>query len=104
MIRLLAAFALAVLAGIGTAGAQSYPSRPLTIIVPFPAGGATDVLTRFLAERMRLTLDQPVGMLGGITPRAAAKTQNGREKLVNWLKFLENQRPPSRRRRSYGII
>jgi tripartite-type tricarboxylate transporter receptor subunit TctC len=59
MIRLLVAFMFAVLAG-ATATAQGYPTRPVTIIVPFPAGGATDVLTRFLAERMRLALDQPI--------------------------------------------
>jgi tripartite-type tricarboxylate transporter receptor subunit TctC len=44
----------------GNATAQSYPSRPLTMIVPFPAGGATDTLARFLAERMRAILGQPV--------------------------------------------
>jgi tripartite-type tricarboxylate transporter receptor subunit TctC len=60
MIRFLAVFVLAVFTGTGIAAAQGYPSRPLTIIVPFPAGGATDVLTRFLADRMRLALDQPV--------------------------------------------
>ena len=42
------------------ASAQSYPSRPVTIIVPTPAGGATDVIARLLAERMRTTLGQPV--------------------------------------------
>src|SRR5437016_7714950 len=42
------------------AAAQTYPSRPITIIVPFPAGGATDTLTRFLAEQMRPMLGQPI--------------------------------------------
>src|SRR5947208_10163507 len=42
------------------AHAQVYPSRPITMIVPFPAGGATDTLARLLAERMRGTLGQPV--------------------------------------------
>jgi tripartite-type tricarboxylate transporter receptor subunit TctC len=60
MIRIFVASILAVLSGTGIAAAQVYPSRPLTIIVPFPAGGATDVLTRFLAERMRVTLGQPI--------------------------------------------
>jgi len=31
---------------------QSYPSRPVTMIVPFPAGGAADVIARIMAERM----------------------------------------------------
>jgi tripartite-type tricarboxylate transporter receptor subunit TctC len=45
---------------IGSAGAQNYPTRPITMIVPFPAGGATDTLARYLAEQMRETLGQPV--------------------------------------------
>src|SRR5215470_12739501 len=43
-----------------TALAQSYPSRPINMIVPFPAGGATDTLGRLLGERMRSSLGQPV--------------------------------------------
>ena len=35
------------------ARAQAYPSRPITIVVPYPAGGPTDTLARILAERMR---------------------------------------------------
>jgi tripartite-type tricarboxylate transporter receptor subunit TctC len=42
------------------ARAQAYPSRPLTMIVPFPAGGATTTLARILAEHMKETLGQPV--------------------------------------------
>ena len=44
----------------GSARAQDYPTRPITMIVPFPAGGATDTLARFLAERMRAILGQPL--------------------------------------------
>jgi tripartite-type tricarboxylate transporter receptor subunit TctC len=40
--------------------AQSYPSRPITIMVAFPPGGATDVIARNLAERMKVSLGQPV--------------------------------------------
>src|SRR5438046_6744546 len=42
------------------AGAQSYPTRPITVIVPYPAGGPTDVLTRILAERLKTALGQPI--------------------------------------------
>ena len=65
------------------AQAQSYPSRPITIVVPFPAGGPTDALARILAERMRGPLGQPViienptgagGTIGtGPVARAAAR-------------------------------
>jgi tripartite-type tricarboxylate transporter receptor subunit TctC len=44
----------------GFAAAQSYPARPITMIVPFAAGGATDTLARFLAEQMRPVLGQPI--------------------------------------------
>ncbi len=60
MKRALAAVALATLLGIAVAPAQTYPSRPVSMIVPFPAGGATDTLARFLAERMKQSLGQPV--------------------------------------------
>jgi tripartite-type tricarboxylate transporter receptor subunit TctC len=52
--------ALVGLAWAGMAAAQNYPTRAMTIIVPFPAGGATDTLARFLAEKMRAILGQPV--------------------------------------------
>jgi tripartite-type tricarboxylate transporter receptor subunit TctC len=40
--------------------AQAYPTRPVHIIVPFPAGGATDVIARVVAEPMRKSLGQPI--------------------------------------------
>ena len=59
--RVLASAAIAATLGIAaSATAQVYPSRPITIIVPFAAGGPGDTLTRILAERMRVSLGQPV--------------------------------------------
>lgn len=40
--------------------AQSFPTKPLTLIVPFPGGGSTDVMNRILAEKLREQLGQPV--------------------------------------------
>jgi tripartite-type tricarboxylate transporter receptor subunit TctC len=60
--RLLTAMA-AILFGLGWTGgavAQDYPARPVTMIVPFPAGGATDTVARYLAEQMRGILGQSV--------------------------------------------
>ncbi|SHG60093.1 Bug family tripartite tricarboxylate transporter substrate binding protein [Bradyrhizobium erythrophlei] len=62
MRKLLAAMVATVL-GLSCAGiavAQTYPTHPITMIVPFPAGGATDTLARFLAEKMRGILGQPI--------------------------------------------
>jgi tripartite-type tricarboxylate transporter receptor subunit TctC len=42
------------------ASAQVYPSRPITMIVPFPAGGPSDVIGRVVAERLRVSLGQPI--------------------------------------------
>jgi tripartite-type tricarboxylate transporter receptor subunit TctC len=40
--------------------AQTYPARPITMVVPFPAGGSTDAVARIVAERMRVSLGQPI--------------------------------------------
>jgi len=48
------------LALIGAAAAQDYPTRQIVVIVPFPAGGSTDILARILSEPMRQALGQPV--------------------------------------------
>lgn len=55
------AFAAAVLFALGTgiALAQGYPTHPVKIVVPFPAGGGTDALTRFIAHGLEHRLGQP---------------------------------------------
>ena len=61
--RRLLAMLIAILMGPALAGAafaQAYPARPITMIVPFPAGGATDTLARYLGENMRGLLGQPI--------------------------------------------
>ena len=60
MKRLIAAAIVAALAGSAPASAETFPSRPITIIVPFAAGGPTDALARILGDHMRQTLRQPI--------------------------------------------
>jgi tripartite-type tricarboxylate transporter receptor subunit TctC len=83
--RKLLKFALAVPAMVGVPGAwqmafaQAYPSRPVRIVVPFPAGGTTDVVARIVAQRMGESMGQPFvvenrgGAAGSIGADAVAK-------------------------------
>jgi tripartite-type tricarboxylate transporter receptor subunit TctC len=56
----LAASAAVIPAATRIARAQTYPSRPITMVMPFAAGGPGDVIGRVLAERMRGSLGQPI--------------------------------------------
>ncbi|MGA8962058.1 MAG: tripartite tricarboxylate transporter substrate-binding protein, partial [Pseudolabrys sp.] len=74
------AFAFIVLCGsFDFAGADDYPTRPITLIVPFPPGGSTTVMARNVADKMSATLGQPVvvenrgGAGGTIGTRSVAK-------------------------------
>jgi tripartite-type tricarboxylate transporter receptor subunit TctC len=60
MRALWAALSLLVIAGGAEVEAQTYPSRPITLVVPFPPGGSTDSAARIMAERMRATLGQSI--------------------------------------------
>jgi tripartite-type tricarboxylate transporter receptor subunit TctC len=92
MSKLFAIAIAATLAMIGGATAEDYPSRTITLVVPFPAGGGTSVLARVLAEQMRAELGQTVivenvsGAGGSIgVARAARATPDGYTLLFgNW--------------------
>jgi tripartite-type tricarboxylate transporter receptor subunit TctC len=58
----LAAFAIASVPATALAQASGYPAKPITIIVPFSAGGGVDVMTRLLAEKLRASLGQVVNV------------------------------------------
>jgi len=60
MVRLFSATLCAIVLAIASAAAQPFPSRPITMIVPYPPGGPTDTLARIFAERLRASLGQPV--------------------------------------------
>jgi tripartite-type tricarboxylate transporter receptor subunit TctC len=59
-VAVLAAIAIAPAAAQNASDAQSFPSRPIRIIVPFPAGGPTDINARIIAQRMSEDFKQPV--------------------------------------------
>jgi tripartite-type tricarboxylate transporter receptor subunit TctC len=59
-LRRFAAAIAFVLASAGSAAAGTFPSRPLTLVVPLGVGGSTDVIGRLIAEGMRAALGQPV--------------------------------------------
>ena len=74
-----AALSVAALGGAAPALAQDYPTRPITLIVPFPAGGGVDAMARIVADRLTAALGQQVvidnrgGVAGVLGMRAAAK-------------------------------
>ena len=72
---------VATLALVGSAEAQGYPSHPITMIVPFPAGGPTDTIGRVVADGMRHSLGQPIvienvsGAAGSLGTGRIARTE-----------------------------
>ena len=74
---LAAALLAACLLATGAASAQTYPNRPITLLVPFPPGGATDTIARILQDPMQKALGQTivienVGGAGGMIAAARA--------------------------------
>jgi tripartite-type tricarboxylate transporter receptor subunit TctC len=60
MRKLFVAVAFALIGAIASAHAETFPSRPITLIVPFPPGGSTDFAARLMADKMGAALGQPV--------------------------------------------
>lgn len=66
---------------VGTAGAQTFPSRPLTLVVPYPAGGGVDSMARLVGQKLSIALKQQVvvdnrgGGNGNVGTRAVAKAE-----------------------------
>src|ERR1700676_5496023 len=79
LLATLATLALAVMAAPGAA--QDYPSRPITLIVPYTAGGGNDLMARTAAEKMSKALGQQIvienrgGAGGSIATRQVAKAE-----------------------------
>ena len=89
----IAAFA-ALTATIATASAQNYPTKPVTMIIPFAAGGPTDVLGRVMAQRMSEILGQQVvvenvGGAGGMT--GSKRVADARPTVTPWLGTVGTQ-------------
>jgi tripartite-type tricarboxylate transporter receptor subunit TctC len=55
-----AAFVLASVTGSGIAQAQDYPTKPITVIIPFAGGSASDVVSRIMLEKMSKSMGQPI--------------------------------------------
>ena len=94
----LAVGAAALPAASRIAGAQAYPTRPITMVVPFAAGGGADVIGRILIDRMRVSLGQPViienvsGANGSIgVGRVARAAPDGYTLVIgNWQTHVAN--------------
>jgi hypothetical protein len=81
----LAAGALALPAVSRIARAQAYPTRPITMIVPFPAGGAADVIGRVVAEQMGKLLGQPVIVENFLGSGRKHRCRPRRSRAARWL-------------------
>src|SRR5262245_12585995 len=90
LVRALAASMLLANLAVGTAWAQTYPNHPITMLVPFPPGGATDAIARIIQDVMSKSLGQPIVMenIGGAggtiaAARAARAEPNGYTVIIH---------------------
>jgi tripartite-type tricarboxylate transporter receptor subunit TctC len=92
----IAATIVVAVGSVGGAHAQAYPSRPITMVVPFPAGGPTDTLARILSERMKGSLGQAVvietvtgaGASIGVARAAQAAPDGYTLSIGNWTSHV----------------
>ena len=94
--KTLVMIALAFIAA-SSAAAQTYPSRPVTMVVPFAPGGPTDTIARILAEPMRGFLGQPViveNVSGAGGSIGVGRVEKHREAAAIPTRRLHVERPP----------
>ena len=91
------ATATALVQGIGAATAQTYPVKPIRVVVPFPAGGGIDTVARILTPKLTESLGQPavvdnrVGASGTIGTEAVAKAPpDGYTLLATFASHAQN--------------
>jgi tripartite-type tricarboxylate transporter receptor subunit TctC len=97
-ILLPASLAIVAMGNAEPTSAQGYPSRPITVVVPNPAGGPMDTVARIIAERMRARLGQPIiienvpGAAGSIgTGRVARAAGDGYTlSFGGWSQYVAN--------------
>jgi hypothetical protein len=69
---------------------RSMSDRPDEPLLPVDATAMAEAFNRIKEAHYRRTLDEPVPMLGNRTPRECARSKQGRKKLANWIKEIEN--------------
>src|SRR2546430_4615766 len=92
--------AIALLAAAASAGAQTYPAKPVKLIVPWPPAGVSDILARALAQGMTGASGQPVIALPHPRPRVSPPPPGGPGPVER-----EGTRPqPSSRQNSHSLL
>src|SRR5919108_4507185 len=94
------AFLAACILATGSASSQTYPSRPITLVVPYPPGGATDAIARIVQDSMSQSLGQQIvidniGGAGGMiaAARAARAAPDGYTVLLHQVALAAGPKP-----------
>src|SRR5215475_3267859 len=80
-----AAALAAIFTGVLPIAAQDYPTRPITLVVPFPPGGGNDAVARVVAEKMSRTLGQQIVVEKPRRGRRHHRDAGGRQGQARWL-------------------